>query len=297
MPRNLIGLILLITSGGLVTACAPQPAAEGLSVSVTRVEAVAPLAAASSIAATAAPTATQVPGWQQADLLSFAGQSVFDGVERRVVMPYYFFSPREIEQGQLYPLIIMLHGAGVNANDVMRLARPQLPEPLAQNPESRATFRASPLAPEGVLWWEIPDAVAQLAEELVAIHPIDPERVYLMGFSNGGGGVLSVAAYYPEPFAAFVPIAGFWPYQGRNERDRALICPAADRGFYFYHGDSDEIIAWTESERMVAYLRDECGAQTVVWELVPMLDHVGALSGANQSPEVYDWLFAQGEPD
>ena len=49
-------------------------------------------------------------------------------------------------------------------------------------------------------------------------YKVDPKRVYLTGLSMGGYGTWSLAAAYPESWAAIVPICG-----GGNPKDAAKI--------------------------------------------------------------------------
>ena len=49
-----------------------------------------------------------------------------------------------------------------------------------------------------------------------AKYPIDPDKVYLTGLSQGGFGTWATAAQHPEKFAAVAPVCGGKP-NGRNK--------------------------------------------------------------------------------
>src|SRR5207247_11436881 len=57
---------------------------------------------------------------------------------------------------------------------------------------------------------EGPDAVRSLAmlDYVQKTYKIDAKRIYLTGLSMGGFGTWSLAAKYPERWAAIVPICG-----------------------------------------------------------------------------------------
>ena len=55
--------------------------------------------------------------------------------------------------------------------------------------------------------WTDFEALEALVDEAVTLLPVDPERIYLTGFSMGGGGVWRYANIYPNRFAAAAPLA------------------------------------------------------------------------------------------
>ncbi len=61
--------------------------------------------------------------------------------------------------------------------------------------------------------------IAALIRYMVANDPVDPQRVYLSGFSNGAGEVQAVALSYPELIAAICPIDANWPGNRMGESD------------------------------------------------------------------------------
>jgi predicted peptidase len=104
-----------------------------------------------------------------------------------------------------------------------------------------------PTSPPGRLWaWPENDAsvtpngnvslkgVVVLIRALIRDYPIDPSRVYVMGCSDGGTGSYGAAHYYPDLFAAAVPISGFWD---PNDAPNMLSLP-----MWALHGSADPVI-------------------------------------------------------
>ena len=88
----------------------------------------------------------------------------------------------------------------------------------------------------------------------------DPRRVYLTGFSMGGYGTWSLAAKYPNRFAAIVVVCGGiqWPTPHRitnEEPYRAIAGKVAGIPIWVFHGNADRNVFVTESREMVKLLR------------------------------------------
>ena len=49
--------------------------------------------------------------------------------------------------------------------------------------------------------------VIQAISFMKRYYPVDPDRVYLTGFSAGASGAMHVASSYPDAFAAVMPIS------------------------------------------------------------------------------------------
>jgi polyhydroxybutyrate depolymerase len=125
-------------------------------------------------------------------------------------------------------LVVVLHGAGASADQVLGLAFP--PSPLSLWLEIGARERVVVIAPDaGTGGWSdcfASDArasrkddvgfVGALIEHAVARHDVDPERVYLIGVSRGGWMAYRVAIEIPEKLAAFCVILAGMPPPGRS---------------------------------------------------------------------------------
>jgi len=82
-------------------------------------------------------------------------------------------------------------------------------------------------------------AIAELLEQELSQHPIDPSRVYVMGFSNGGFMAHRLGCVLGERLAGIVSVAGAGPTPG-------LACVTPPRLEVLHiHGDADRTVSYT----------------------------------------------------
>jgi predicted peptidase len=134
-------------------------------------------------------------------------------------MKYRLYQPsRRFARHGRRPLVVWLHGGGEGAS---------LPDDYYDNettlranrgalgfatPEAQRIFSgAYVVAPQSTSYWlEDGDRFAPLIREIVRDlarrYPIDRERIYVAGASNGGYMSLKMTTVYPDLFAASVPV-------------------------------------------------------------------------------------------
>ncbi|MRW86823.1 alpha/beta fold hydrolase [Pseudoduganella sp. FT26W] len=149
-------------------------------------------------------------------------------------------------------LIVLLHGAGASAEQVLGQAFP--PSPLSVWLDIAAREQLVVIAPDaGKGGWSDCFASAErvdrkddvgfigaLIGHAIANHDVDPARVYLMGVSRGGWMAYAVATELPHRLAAFsVVLAGMQP-PGRTKEPTtplpALIFGCTADPLIRYHG-------------------------------------------------------------
>jgi poly(3-hydroxybutyrate) depolymerase len=141
----------------------------------------------------------------------------FEQIERE--MEYALFVPSGYDKARKTPLLVALHGLLSNPQQIMRY--PGLTDlaerygyivvaPMGFN--NHGWYGAKPLV--GVKG-DDPKNLPELSEKdvlnVLAIvrdeYNVDPDRIYLMGHSMGGGGCWELAIRHPDLFAALAPIA------------------------------------------------------------------------------------------
>ena len=155
---------------------------------------------------------------------------------------YRLLPPRQLVEGERYPLVLFLHGAGERGDDNQAQLRHFPVRMAAEEYRDRfPCFVLAPQCPEGAVWADGGRGLAQggttkaepqpamraaiaAFEEVLGAHPIDRERIYLTGLSMGGAGTWDLAARHPEWFAAAVPICG-----GGDVRQAARLATRAAR--------------------------------------------------------------------
>jgi predicted esterase len=153
---------------------------------------------------------------------------------------YYLFLP-ETSAGQRIPCLIFLHGMGGNIKPCLWLLS-----------KLSSQTKCAVIAPTfGFGNWDKPDAadfVVDVAREALAALPLDPQKVFLMGYSNGGMGVTRAAIKDPRLFKGLV-------YLSPVTEDELFSTPEflsrkTDRSILFLQGGRDkriprEIVAGT----------------------------------------------------
>lgn len=133
-------------------------------------------------------------------------------------MKYRLYSPVAGRRG--HPLVVWLHGGGEGASlpdnyydneTTLRANRGALGFATA---EAQRTFGGAYVAaPQSTSFWmedgpRFAPLIDEIINELVDSEPIDPDRIYLAGASNGGYMTMKMTSIYPDRFAAAVPICG-----------------------------------------------------------------------------------------
>ncbi|OWQ86845.1 carboxylesterase [Roseateles aquatilis] len=217
--------------------------------------------------------------------------------------------------------IVVLHGLGADGNDFV---------PVCQALDLRAVMARGglrfvlPSAPEIPVtinngmrmraWYDIrhgdlsqrEDAdglrVSQaLIEDLIAReereHGIPPERVVLMGFSQGCAMTLMTGLRYPKRLAGLVGLSGYLPLLGTTEAERGAANVATP--IFLAHGSGDGVVVPARAQASLAELRRL--GHDVEWHEYPMAHEVSM----EEIQDLQAWLVktltaaagAPGAPD
>lgn len=167
-----------------------------------------------------------------------------------------------------HPTIIALHGWGSSSLDLLSIA-PYI-----------AGGRFMMICPQGPLevpigpvlgygWFPIrmgtppdPTQVAEAARRAAAFvdsatrrHPVDPSKLVLLGFSQGGVMAYQIALQHPEKFSALVGISTWFPPELKDAagaKAHALMrIPTMVQ-----HGRADDMIEISRARESAQYLRE-----------------------------------------
>jgi len=172
-------------------------------------------------------------------------------------------TPPKVDGMETYPLLIALSGG-------LRAA------PSEQFP----CFKATPTRTRiwGYRAISTYDAM-QVVATMLKKYPIDPDRVYLMGFSAGGSGAMHLASCFPDQFAAVLPMVA----AGNNYP----LANFTNLPVAFHHGDRD----WTSAicnARVQAQRMRALGCPVILKEY-PGAGH----SVPGSHTPLMNWLFDQ----
>lgn len=125
--------------------------------------------------------------------------------------------PSDYDASKSYPLILMLHGSnndGPQMYDISRLWE------VAEERKFIVLFPTSLRGKNTYNAWNLyrnkpedngnpdPEFLLELIERYKKEYSVDSSRIYISGFSNGGGMTNYMAMNYPEIFAAAMPYSG-----------------------------------------------------------------------------------------
>jgi Predicted peptidase len=121
----------------------------------------------------------------------------FDGLDYS-----YFLS--EAAEGPL-PLVVFFHGGG-QGNDIYTPIRFSNGGTVWANPENQAKYPTHVLAPRNATSPEAMHKVKAVIDKWIEEGKVDPNRIYITGFSMGGGSTWTFLQTFPDFPAAAAPL-------------------------------------------------------------------------------------------
>lgn len=234
-------------------------------------------------------------------------KSIFENKEG-FKLNYFTFEPK-VEPGKTYPLVVFLHGNGErgDGNGVNLLANAGAvtwasPEQQAKHP----SFVIAPQSPIDLehkfIWADEPrnSAVADLVRETALKYPIDTDRIYIVGISQGAMGTWRLLEKNLDLFAAGVPIAGLTNYEKAVNMyapvDPKHVEVLKNVPIWAFHAADDTTVSPKNSQEMVAAIKAQNGNLIHFTEYeAGIIKPTGHFSWvpALQNQDMIEWLFAQ----
>ncbi|OFW09611.1 MAG: hypothetical protein A3G20_01915 [Acidobacteria bacterium RIFCSPLOWO2_12_FULL_59_11] len=234
---------------------------------------------------------------------------------QRYLYPVYV--PLDWAPTQKWPVVLFLHGNGSQGSDGLRhIPVGSLIAAIRAHRDRFPAVIVFPQAREGTRWSTpaMQDMVLAQLDSAIEEFNGDPTRVYLTGFSMGGGGVVRIASRWPERFAALIDMSGRISVNGTTRdqpstdedvRTHAYLRSADPYDeaarliraipIWVFHGGADQTVPVQESRRLVTALK-AVGADVRYTEY-PGLDHNPTPPQAWGEKGLSQWLFAQHRPE
>lgn len=211
------------------------------------------------------------------------------------VATYFWRAPQKPwPEGLKFPLVVALHGAPGTA-----YAAPYLLSGDMQI--DFPAFILVPMSPPGRRWsfpvkttsfsaWveeyvqndHALTVVVGMIGDLSAKYPVDTDRIYIIGCSEGGEGAFGAARHFPDVFAAAVPISGGWSaWDAENLTKIPLLV---------MHGARDTVVPVSRSRDTVQAIRKLGGVAE--YAEFPSMGHE-CPSPSLYSKKIWAWLFSQ----
>ena len=228
-----------------------------------------------------------------------------------------------IDPEEPFPLLIYHHGNGANAE----FAATQFEMGGTEGALETVLFNFGPptiqmagrwdpelpfivLTPQAgtVIGSDPAERVQVFIEHAMLTYNIDPTRIYMMGWSQGGGVTVNYARSFPDTLAAMISLsAGV----GETPELPEDFCNAEDVPLWIFHGEIDTVVPVENSIRLFDQLEDNCQMTTTpVFTTFPLEDHfvhhfvsdLSAIQGGRfeyqVNPErdafdvsIYEWLL------
>ncbi|MFA5890440.1 MAG: prolyl oligopeptidase family serine peptidase [Actinomycetota bacterium] len=200
------------------------------------------------------------PGYYERIYLSHSAvnrEAETDGSFQGAFQPYGLYVPMSYRPGTPNPATYWLHFNGGRGND----AAAWVPGIIRQLGEDRGNIVISPngRGTGSAFVGRAHEDFLEVWDDAMAWVNIDPDRVFLSGYSMGGFGAYLIGLLYPDRFAAAFPTSGttvagppdvFRIAEGGDEAPLDLINileNARNLPYVMYHGGNDELIPVTNA--------------------------------------------------
>jgi predicted esterase len=135
---------------------------------------------------------------------------------------YYLYVPTGLKPGERYPVALFLHGCcGTSYKATLRNT---VDPPVRMwhnfgiNTQEIPTYIIAPSTKRG--WKQHIPNLKKIIDDLIATGKVDPQRIYITGFSMGAQGTWQFLQQYPDFFAAAIPMG--MDFSGDPEKIRHI---------------------------------------------------------------------------
>ena len=123
--------------------------------------------------------------------------------------------------------------------------------------------------------------------QTIKTHPINSDKIYIIGLSMGGFGSWEFVARKPKLFAAAVPMAGY--------SDPSQIQNIKHIPFWIFHGSDDRWNPVQGSRNMYTLLTN--ASADVTYTEYKDTNHGEAFQKAFKEKELLPWLFSKSKSE
>ena len=166
-----------------------------------------------------------------------------------------------------HPTIIALHGWGSSALDLLGLA-PYIARGKFMVIGAQGPIEVDIGAVSGYGWFpmrpgsapredQVDEAVTRTAKFIdaaVARYPVDPRKLVILGFSQGGVMAFRLAFRQPERFAALVGLSTYFPAELKDDVPNPEALEQLPT--LIEHGRADDMITLSRGKESLAHLKE-----------------------------------------
>ncbi|MGH2647521.1 MAG: hypothetical protein ACRDE8_08140 [Ginsengibacter sp.] len=147
---------------------------------------------------------------------------------------YYLYTPKNMKPNKKYPVALFMHGCcGVDDHATLRncVDPPvRMWHNFGVDTQIVPTYIIAPATSRG--WQQHFAALKKVMDDLIANHNGDPKRIYVCGFSMGGGGTFSIIQRYPNYFAAAITMGISFRGDSIKIKDIPLWCNQGETDYF-----------------------------------------------------------------
>jgi predicted peptidase len=196
---------------------------------------------------------------------------------------YVVFVPHCYTPEKAWPTILFLHGAGERGGDGAAQVKVGLGPAILKREKTFPFIVVFPQCASGGSWQSTDGKRAlEILGEVEHQYRVDPNRVYLTGWSLGGMGTWSLSIQEPDRFAAIAPVCG------RGDTSQAV--KIAHLPIWCFHGEADRVVPDAGSRSMIEAIK-EAGGHPKYTEY-PGVGHDSWVQ-AYDTDGLYTWLLEQ----
>lgn len=178
----------------------------------------------------------------------------------------WLYVPTTYDRTRRYPLVVVLHPAGLAGASMVRTwgdAAERTAAFIVAGPECKDRKHRR---------WSLDDERDLLAtiNKVTGLYSVDPGRVLLTGFSQGGVYAYTFGLRNPGVFRAIAPVAGAL-IAGPTPAAEAILRRARGMGVYIAHGAADQQIPVVRARASRARL--EKAGFVVTYREIPYMGH------------------------
>lgn len=218
-------------------------------------------------------------------------------------LPHMAIEPDNYQPNGDYPMVVMIHGYASSMQEVASLAPsisrdgyiyacPNAPISFQVRSGKVAYGWSSPgSSPEEVEQEEVAAAahLEPFFDEVMELYRVKPNRVLLMGFSQGGSLSLRCGLPRPDTFAGLASLSGYLPEAGAlKER----LPAQRTQPIFMAHGINDQYIPLEDAQTARAFLESQDYSPT--YNEYPMRHEVGQAALDDLSPWIKQVLTPFG---
>ena len=215
----------------------------------------------------------------------YKSQGQVDFTIQAAGMQTFIHLPTGYNPKKSYPLIITLHGAGGNGQNL----RDAWANTRADwGAKVRAGYIVAGPTWQPARWWLWPQSndIITLLREVKNTYNVDTNRVLLSGFSNGGHSTWSVGMKQPSLFAGLAPSAGGPVSESGQGLDMDMIASLVNLPVHWVHSADDRICPAATAQRVMARYK-ELGYTNIIHK---QFDSGGHVAHAEYWGNIFQWF-------